>query len=271
MKISRNVILGSAVPLASALILGGTLFQTVLFHLSPIKIGYQRRDYGSFEVISRGGGWEPDLASMPELMAGAERAHGLRFASKPRLVLCPRQSDMDLHMPYLDPRDRARAAAFAAWPDTVYLTPKARDLPGGARGPIAHELSHLLLYQNYGFARTALLWRIAEWIPEGFATRLSGWPDYFPPERLKERAAAAGIDPSGGGLFGRKGASDFALPIRFMVYRGFVDRLLRAGDGAEAIRFLHAACERPGRVEAAFRASFGLGFRESIAEFWGSQ
>jgi len=96
---------------------------------------------------------------------------------------------------------------------------------GTLRGALVHELSHILLIQNYGIFKCYSLWKRSEWLPEGFAVYLAKWPIYFPRDRLLENAAKAGIDMNNGRLLGSKHAGEVPLPTRFMVYYYFIDYL----------------------------------------------
>ena len=114
-----------------------------------------------------------------EAMSQNEHAVALWYKSKVQIILCERQSDINRYQPFANAANRRNAVGFAPWPNTIYITPKMKEKYGTAQGTLGHELSHILLIQNYGIIRATLLWKRAEWIPEGFATYLNNWPWYF--------------------------------------------------------------------------------------------
>ena len=252
---ARRTLLCVVIPLATLLALFVGLLETALFQINPVKIGFNRFDFQGSVVFSRGSVGSFDYSSIPTIMKQNEATHGMRYRLKVQVIICS-QSEINRYLPFIDPSDRRIASSFAEWPNTVYLTPNSELKYGTSQGPMAHELSHLLLIQNYGVARIAFLQKHQEWIPEGFATYLTNFPDYFPPDQLKEAAVAAGIDMSNGRLFGSKHDGDYPFKVRFMVYRGFVAYLFRMHSSSTVIRFLKEACANPTEVQASFEDIF---------------
>jgi len=264
----RRTLLRVLVPFA--LVFAGflVLLQTALFQLNPLKIGFNRFDFQDCTVFSKGTAGTFDYTGVHTIMQQNEAGHGMHYKSKVQVIICSQQSDIDKYLPLLDPIDRRTAGSFAEWPNTVYITPKVQQKYGANPGPIAHELSHILLIQNFGVLKIALLQKSSEWIPEGFATYLSNFPDYFPPERLKAEATAAGIDMVNGRLFGSKSDSDFPFRVRFMVYRGFVAYLFGTNPSTTVIQFLKEVCEKPTAVGAVFQKNFNKSFEYCVKDFW---
>ena len=262
------MLLQTLVPAALVLALLVALFQTAPFHLNPFKVGLNRFDFERCVVYSSGSAGKFDYKTIPMIMSRNEVLHGLRYNSEVQIILCERQSDLNKYLPLLDAPDRRNAVAFAAWPNTIYVTRKLEQEYGTSQKPLAHELSHILLIQNYGIVKTTLLWKRQEWIPEGFATYLSGFPDYFPEEQLLQRAKADGIDMANGRLFGTRQAADLQLPIRFMIYRGFVAYLFQGNPSTVVIMFLKKACDDPLHVEAVFQKVFHKSLEDSVKAFW---
>jgi hypothetical protein len=243
------------------------LFETALFHVNPIKLGFTRTDFGKFFVFSKSELVESDFAGVEAAMARNEATHGMRYNAKVQIILCDHQSEINRYLPFASAANRRNAAPFPPWPNTIYISPKAKERYGTLGPTLAHELSHILLMQNYGNARIWYLEQTQEWIVEGYATYLAGWPDYFPREQLVERATAAGINLSCGRLLGAKRLGSIPLPLRYMVYRYFVDYLFQRNSAA-AIHFLKSVCRRPWTVEIAFKDHFGTSLTESVEAFW---
>ena len=263
-----TTLLFALIPVALVFVAFIVLLQTALFQLNPLKIGFKRSDFQDCTVFFKDTAGSFDYAKVHAIMEQNEAVHGMHYKSKVQVIICSRQSDVDKYLPLLDPTDRRTAGSFAEWPNTVYITPKGQQKYGASPGPVAHELSHILLIQNFGVLKIALLQRSHEWIPEGFATYLCNFPDYFPPDRLKAEATAAGIDMVNGRLFGSKSDSDFPFRVRFMVYRGFVAYLFRTNPPTTVIQFLKEACEKPTVVGSVFQENFKKSFENCVKEFW---
>jgi len=246
---------------------GIVLLQTALFHINPIKIGYNRFNYGQCVIYSKEASADAEYKELRAAMLQNESAFGLYYKERIKLILCKSQKEIDRYLPLVNRIDRKNAGGFAPWPNTVYITPKIREKNGNLHGILVHELSHILLHQNYGILKCTKLWRRYEWIPEGFAVFYAKWPIYFTKKRLQETISAVGIDMKNGQLLGNKRPEEVALPIRFMVYYYFVDYLHNRNEGKQLSGFLQKACSNPRRVESIFEESFGSSFSEYVKAF----
>jgi hypothetical protein len=262
----KALLLGSVLGILLVLVVV-LVFQTALFHISPIKVGYSRFDFGKYVVFSKVRTADAEYASISDLLSQDESLHGLRYTSKVQIIFVEKQSDMNRYQPFASAADRRNAVSFAPWPNTIYVTPKVMEKYGSFQGALAHELSHVLVIQNYGIINAYLLWKLAEWIPEGYATYLSKWPSYFSKDHVAENLSQAGIDISNGQLLGSRKASSVPLPLRYMIYRYFVEYLFEKNSAATAIRFLKESCDNPREVESTFQKVFGVSFAEDVQTF----
>lgn len=251
------------------LIIAGTvLLNTALFHINPIKLGYHRFDYGSYVIYSRSDSVDKDYENLYAIIARNELTHKLTYNSKIRVIICESQSEINRFQPLVSRLDRKNAGAFAPWPNAIYITPKIKEKYNSPHGAFAHESSHILLFQNYGIIRSTILWQRYEWIPEGFATYLSQWPNYFPKESLFDKIHNAGIDMSNGELLGNKVKSEVMLPIRYMIYNYFIEYLIQQNDENSAINFMKKSCENPKETNRIFKDTFMRSFSECVKNFY---
>ncbi|HUI70769.1 MAG TPA: hypothetical protein VL354_09595 [Spirochaetia bacterium] len=248
-------------------VLAVVLLETAFFHLNPIKVGYRSFDFGRYVVFSTESKLDADYKKVSRIMDENEASYGLQYLSKVQIIICKRQTDIDRFQPFASEADRKNAVAFAPWPNTIYVTPKLKGTYRTVSATLAHELSHLLLLQNFGLIKTYDLWRLHEWIPEGFATYLADWPSYFPATDLAKNMKLAGIDLASGDLLGGKKTSEVALPLRFMIYRNFVDFLFRNFGADVTGQFLRSVCRNPGDMQTIFQSAFGISFADCVRNF----
>jgi len=246
------------------LLISVALLETAFFHLNPIKLGFREYDLGRFKMLSKSLVPEGDYGTISESMSRNEAAVAMRFKSKVQIILLERQSDVDRYQPFASAADRRNSTAFAPWPNTIYVTPKAKEKYGTLEGTVAHELSHVLLIQNYGVIKMAALWKQAEWIPEGFATYLNNWPDYFTRAELPEEMKKVGITIEADSFPPSGQLSKLSLPLRYTIYRYFVEYLYQRAPSSTIVQFLKDACNSPGKTRALFMKAFG----DSIDRYW---
>jgi hypothetical protein len=242
--------------------------ETAFFHVNPIKLGFHRFDYGRYFILSRSQAPDMQYDFLSAVMSKNESAVALTYKWKVQIIFCERQSDMDRYQPFASAPDRRNAVGFAPWPNTIYVTPKVNDKPDAIQNTFGHELSHILLIQNYGIIKMTVLQRRAEWIPEGFATYLNSWPYYFDKTELPKKLRDAGVDLSSDRFPSIRQLSKLALPIRFMIYRHFVQYLYQRKRADVVIKFLKEACDHPLSVPAVFESSFGDSQNNCWKAFW---
>lgn len=240
------------------------LLETVFFHVNPVKLGFHRFDYGRYVVLTKGAAPDSQYETLSETMLQNELAVALSYKSKVQIIVCERQSDINRYLPFVNGSSRRNAVGFAQWPNTIYITPGMKEKYGTAQGTLGHELSHILLIQNFGIIRATLLWKRAEWIPEGFAAYLNNWPRYFARTQLTQKLKDAGITfhnnqfPAGDHL------SMLPLPLRYMIHRYFVEYLYERKSPTTVVRFLKEACSDPFDVEGVFKQEFS----DSLNDYW---
>jgi hypothetical protein len=255
-KKTRKLLFAILIPVAFILVLAVALLETVFFHVNPIKIGFHRIDYGKYVIFAKELPPANDYETISTIMSKHEADLGLHYISKVQMIFCEKQSDVGRYSPFSSATDRRNAVAWAPWPNTVYITPKAKEKYGTISGALGHELSHVLLIQNYGVIKTTLLWKLQEWIPEGFATYSNNWPNYFSKDQLFGKMKEVGIDMANGRLLGVKHAADVPLPIKYMIYRYFIEYLFQRNPSVAVIQFVNEASNNPKGTETAFEEQF---------------
>ncbi len=246
------------------------LLETAFFHINPIKIGFDRLDYGRYVISARKLSASSDYETISTIMSKTEAALGLHYREKIQIILCEKQSDLNRFQPFLSAVDRRNAIAVAPWPNTIYITPKAEAKYGSILRAVGHEITHILLIQNYGIVKATLLWKLEEWIPEGIAIYINNWPDYFSKDRLLEEMKQAGVDTRSPDLLSAMHAREVPLPIRYMIYRFFFEYLFRNNPETTVIQFVKETCNEPKEMEIIFKRYFKDSFESYVKMFWKS-
>ncbi len=268
---TRNIhktLLAIFIPVLFLLMGAAILLETAFFHVNPIKIGFHRVDYGNYLIFAKELPANNDYKTISTIMVKNEAALGLQYNSKVQIILCEKQSDLNRFQPFLRAADRRNAVAVAPWPNTIYITPNAKKKYGSILGPVGHEISHILLLQNYGIGKATLLWKLQEWIPEGFAIYINDWPNYFPREQLIEKVKEEGIDLESDRLLGNKRTTDVTLPLRYMTYRYFIEYLFEKNPSTAVVQFVKEVCTDPSGMNIIFEKTFEDSFDHYVKAFW---
>lgn len=260
---------------ATVLILGVGAYHLLwgrLAPFSPIVAGFDRRESPGAVVYSHNGAPIPGPGVIDRLVDRVEAWHGLKFPAKPQILFC--RSDREYG------RITGHRARFVAFPGQGRLYVSAHALLEANEGRIhldvylAHELSHVLLYQNMSFRRAL---SYPGWLLEGVAVRSSdqmGVDGYYTKEAT---LAAIGqgyfVPPDDWGTILRKQKTSIRdLPLEnkmWFIYAEFgclVDRLIENYGRDAFLRFLRATLNERD-VPGAFRRVFGVGFGEFLGSF----
>ena len=256
------------IPVLFLLAVAVILLETAFFHINPIKIGFNRLDYGKYVILAEGLRAESDYETIATIMSKNEAALGLHYNSKVQVILCEKQSDLNRFQPFLSAADRRNAVSVAPWPNTIYITPRAKQKYGSILVVVGHELSHILLQQNYGIAKATLLWKLEEWIPEGFATYVNNWPNYFSRDQLLEKMNDVGVDIGSSGILRAKHTTEVPLPVKYMIYRYFIEYLFQKNPTTTVIQFVKEASNNPKGAVVAFERNFKDSFDNYVKSFW---
>lgn len=238
-----------------------------LFVYSPVLPGFSPRDLQHATFCMQSGAPPVDLQKIDALLPLVEEAHGLRFTTKPRLIIFRD----DARYRRLSP-SKARFCAF--YNGTLVISPRA--LREAAEGKISlstylrHELSHVLLFQHMGPLQAR---RFPKWLLEGIATytggqmgtpfypgreetyRLMRQGNYMPPEQFKT--------PEGDRLPLRVANR---WPFVYCEFACLVDYLTTTGGEERFWRYVGALREG-GRHEVAFREAYGMEFGTAVQGF----
>ena len=198
---------------------------------------------------------------LDDAIAMVSRAQ-LRDFAKPFRVYIPASQASFNEYTAAPPDGRASGTAFMA---NIFLSPD-RNMPD-PKGLLAHELSHLHLFQHAGFGSRR---NIPEWFVEGLAVKVSGMGTKDVSEADGRAAIAAGktlIPHTHGGLLRTRRAKDHGIN-HFLYYRQsqmFVV-WLEDRDPERFKRFLNRILDGAS-FRASFREEFGFGIPAAFESF----
>ena len=207
-------------------------------------------------------------ACLPEAVALVEAEQRLPFKNTFRVYVCDSQESLNAYMG----APAGYGAAGVKVLNDIFLSPTAFASPWGDDMPsiVAHELSHLHIYQRLGHLRT--LRELPAWFSEGLAVQVSGGGGaavrdmeavgaiisgyYFTPDRR-------------GGYWRPKRASDYGIDTRMFYKQSelFVRYLRESRPDAFGDFLLALQLERWGSFGELFEDTFGIGVDEMWAEF----
>jgi len=221
MKRNKKIIIITS-GLLFLLIIIFVLSQTVLFTWSPLRIGYNRLEFEKYDVYTDGSALESVYCNLGEMMIQNEREHGLKFTQRPEIIVCDVEK-FRLYIPWLNCNSSA-----GIWPRTVYLSKTHADRFKNPVMAIKHELSHILLLQNYGEPACATIWKHNEWLPEGLAVYVTmGYPGYLSKQEVLSIMNKNGIDyrANSGDILSGRSMRNVSISKRYNIYYYYVSYL----------------------------------------------
>jgi hypothetical protein len=242
-------------------------------HDLPDIVVYVERDDGDDTAHAAGGGSSAvspsmsGLVAIDALIAEVEKAHGLTFKSRPRLLLF---RDAGTYAR----RTTTRARACTYYNGTIVVSPwvQQEDDEGvlSLEVYLRHELSHALLYQHMGVLAAL---RYPKWLLEGIATWSAGQMGTFAyPSAAETRALIAGGDWMPPDVYRTSGEDDVPLAVddrmtfMYCEFACIVDDLA-ARYGRETFFAYVTALMDDRDHDAVFRQAFGIGFDEYLDTF----
>jgi hypothetical protein len=155
--------------------------------------------------------------SLPRAIAAVEEQHYLPIKDPFRVYVCGTQESFNAYMA-APPEATARGVKLL---NDIFLSPDSFSSWRGDthEGVLAHELSHLHIYQRLGYRRT--LWELPVWFSEGLAVAVSGAGGEGVTAEEAFRAIAAGetfVPDERGSFLRLKRASDYGMGT-YMFYR----------------------------------------------------
>lgn len=251
-------------------VVSGLVYELVwgkLFPFSPVMLGFDCQELSHVVVCSEDDNPFGGFEWADELPVGVERFHELKFQTKPRLFFFAREDTYAR-------RSLSKARVCAFFNGAVVVSPRVQreDSEGllSLEVYLTHELSHSLLYQNMGLGRKL---GYPRWLMEGVATfsanqmgtylypsqeetyaliRNGNWmpPEDF--ETVREDEIALNVENRKPFIYTEFACIVSDLNTRFgrHAFLGYLKRLLEEPDN-----------------DAAFQASFGVGFDEYLAGF----
>ncbi|MEE4275279.1 MAG: hypothetical protein V2J16_05375 [Thermoleophilia bacterium] len=250
----------------------------------PVVYGFERHDLPDVVVYVEGddghdtahaaadgssvaGASGTGLVTIDALVSEVEQAHGLRFKSRPRLLLF---RDAGTYAR----RTTTRARACTYYNGTIVVSPwvQREDAEGvlSLEVYLRHELSHALLYQHMGVLAAL---RYPKWLLEGVATWSAGQMGTFAyPSAEETYALIAGGEWMPPSVYRTSGEDDVPLEVddrmtfMYCEFACIVDDLV-ARYGREAFFSYVTALMDEKDHDAVFRRAFGTGFDEYVDAF----
>lgn len=238
-----------------------------LFPFSPVTLGFHCQELTHVVVCSEDDNPFGGFEWADDLVGGVEKFHELQFRSKPRLFFFSRRETYAR-------RSLSKARVCAFYNGAVVVSPwvQREDSEGllSLRVYLTHELSHSLLYQNMGLSSKL---GYPRWLMEGVATYSSNqmgtylYPsreetyaliksgNWMPPEdydTAREDAIALNVENR--------------MPFIYTEFACIVSDLITRYGRSAFLGYLKRLLEDPDH-DAAFQASFGVGFEEYLAGF----
>jgi hypothetical protein len=242
------------------------LSQTVLFTWSPVRFGYNRFHFDSYNVYTKSHNLEQLYTKLDDIIIQNENQHELTYTIKPEIIIC-KKSDLLFYLPWIGPHN-----ASGIGPKTVYLSTYAINKYRDPRSFIKHELSHILLLQNYGNFTCMSVWKNNEWLPEGFAVYVTdGFPGHITKNELLSKMKEYGIyyTKNTKTILAGKKPGDVHISVRYKIYYYFIAFLIENYNKDTFISFLHSAFDNPAGIMDTFHKHYNSTFTESLIHFYG--
>ena len=250
MKKKRVIIIGSLLIIVIVL-----LSQTAFFHISPVKLGYEKIDFNDYTVYAKNIEMiHKDYFKIDSILRENEFSHNLKYKNKMTIIVCETVSELSRFLFYKNKNTVMNAQGFAPWPNSVYISPRAKERSDSPRQLLRHELSHILVLQNYGLIKTTKVWHENEWIGEGYATFDSGFPNYYDRHSLFLKMTELGIDYEldSENILSDKNARDIGLKDSYMIYRYFIEYLVVSYGRNAFVDFFNKSFNDPDEVNESF-------------------
>jgi hypothetical protein len=238
-----------------------------LFPFTPVVLGFTCQERSHVVVCSEDDNPFGGFEWTDDLVGGVEKSHELTFKTKPRLFFFGKDETYAR-------RSISKARVCAFYNGAVMVSPwiQREDAEGllSLRVYLTHELSHSLLYQNMGLVRKL---GYPRWLMEGVATYSSNqmgtylYPsqegthalirngNWIPPEDYEtEREDEVPLS-----VENRK-------PFMYTEFACIVSDLNSQYSRSAFLGYLKLLLTEPDH-DAAFQASFGVGFDEYLAGF----
>ena len=153
-----------------------------LFPWSPVKIGFKTIESSHATIYIQDFNGENVVYKLDEIIAEAEKFHGIKFKEKFKIIILDKESNMKRYLPWMKGTGFSVKLGFA---NVIYLGSIARNSPNGIEVYLKHEISHLLIHQNTSSAENNFEILNQGWFAEGTATYYGGPYYYFKNEFLE--------------------------------------------------------------------------------------
>ncbi|WP_321990767.1 hypothetical protein [Marispirochaeta aestuarii] len=241
------------------------LSQTLLFTWSPFRLGYNRFSFRKYDVYSKQRTLDSIFEHLEDIFLQNELEHGLSYLKKPEIIICDVKR-FKFYIPWLNCN-----SAAGVWPKTVYLGSRFTEKSKNPEILIKHELSHILLLQNYGELACARIWKHNEWLPEGLAVYVTdGYPRYLSKEEVLNEMGKFGIEygSQSGDILSGKSTEEVPISIRYQIYYYFVSFLIERYGEDTFFAFLYAMFDKEEGHKDPFTYHFHISFEDALIDFY---
>jgi hypothetical protein len=240
------------------------LSQTILFTWSPVKLGYNCFEYEKYNVYTEKPVLDEIYESLDSMLVQCEDEHNVRLKKKIHILICD-DKKIHLYIPWLK-----TSTAAAVWPNTIYISTGVIETFRKPVFGIKHEVSHILLLQNYGELSCAFIWKTHEWLPEGYAVYITqGYPKFRSKSEvlnlLKENVANYTINTQGL-LFGEI-LQSIPMTVRYSLYYFYIKYLIEKYGKEKLLIFIDKAFRRPEMFLDSFTLIFKRSFYDTVIDF----
>lgn len=240
------------------------LSQTILFTWSPVKIGYKRFNFKKYNVYIKDHSLDEIYANLDGMLLQSEKDHNLLIKKKLDIVICDNKV-IRFYIPWLK-----TSTAAGVWPNTVYLSTGSIETFKNPVLGIMHEVSHLLLLQNYGERTCTTIWKNHEWLPEGYAVYITqGYPKYRSKSEvknlIKENINNYAVESKD--LFSLEVLRNIPMTVKYSLYNYYITYLIETYGEESLLEFLNKAFKEPELFLESFSLIFKISFPYSVINF----
>jgi hypothetical protein len=240
------------------------LSQTILLTWSPIKIGYNLFKYKKYNVYTEKPPIDEVFVNLDSIFLQCEDEHNLRLKRKVEIIICDAKK-IRLYIPWLN-----TSTAAGVWPKTIYISTGSIETFKNPILGIKHELSHILLLQNYGEPSCAYIWKNHEWLLEGYVVYVTqGYPKFRSRnevfELLKENVSDYELISKN--IFSKEVLKGIPMTVRYSLYYYYVKYLIEKKGKDKFLLFINLAFSKLKSLPTNFSKTFGTTIDNSLLEF----
>jgi len=264
-----KLILGAA-SLVFVFLVGFAFVSGPLFPWSPVKIGYDCKEFKRASVIFPNGTTFPnDCLDIDNIMDDVERFHGLKFEDRVKIIFCDTWGLFHRgRLCSFGFRSEGPLASAIGTGTVIYFSPGLKNSGRNLRGLLKHELSHAIRYQHMALGDVLGPYGNLHWLDEGIAIHYGNASDYPKAKEFRTMAIEKGY------LFrvtDKRDADKIPLSIRHMFryaeYNFFFTYLINRFGRDSVMEYVKATMKSPDQSELHFRTLFRASLLEVVSSF----